>query len=174
MVEVRRIAADEWEVLRRTRIAALADAPGDATTTVERAQARDDRHWQESAMANASGPLQATFFAHDRGAQGVADDVVAEDVVGMVGAYANADGTVNLVGLWSAPGFRDVGVADALLDATADWARESGAARLRFWVVERNEHARRFYERHGFEATGSSMPYEPDPRISQLEMIRRL
>ncbi len=167
MVEVRRIAADEWEVLRRTRIAALADAPGDATTTVDRALARDDRHWEESAAANASGPLQATFFARDPAGS-------AEEVVGMVGAYANSDGTANLVGLWSAPGFRDVGVADALLDAAAAWARESGSVRLRFWVVERNEHARRFYERHGFEATGSSMPYEPDPRISQLEMIHPL
>lgn len=166
MVEVRRIKGDEWALLRRTRIAALADAPGDATTTVGRAMARDDRHWEDSAAANASGPLQATFFAeHPEG---------RDDVVGMVGAYANQDGTVNLVGLWSAAGFRDIGVADALLAATTDWARESGAKRLRIWVVERNEHARRYYERQGFEATGNAMPYEPDPRISQLEMVRPL
>ena len=167
MVAVRRIAADEWELLRETRIAALADAPGDATTTVARAVARDDGHWQDSAAANASGPLQATFFAVDPTSDSGA-------VVGMVGAYANQDGTVNLVGLWSAPGHRDVGVADALLDATAAWALESGAVRLRFWVVERNEHARQYYERQGFEATGNAMPYEPDPRISQLEMVRHL
>jgi GNAT superfamily N-acetyltransferase len=166
MVGVRRIGADDWKLLRETRIAALADAPGDATTTVARAVARDDRHWQDSAAANASGPLQATFFAVDPAPDG--------EVVGMVGAYANQDGTVNLVGLWSAPGHRDVGVADALLEAASDWARESGATRLRIWVVERNEHARQYYERQGFEATGNSMPYEPEPRISQLEMIRKL
>lgn len=170
MVAVRRIAADEWVLLRETRIAALADAPGDATTTVERALARDDRHWQDSAAANASGPLQATFFAVDPESQPGSES----GVVGMVGAYANQDGTVNLVGLWSAPGHRDVGVADALLDATAAWALEAGAVRLRFWVVERNEHARQYYERQGFEATGNAMPYEPDPRISQLEMVRQL
>jgi GNAT superfamily N-acetyltransferase len=166
MVAVRRIDADEWVLLRRTRIAALSDAPGDATTTVGRAMARDDRHWEDSAAANASGPLQATFFAEhpDSG----------DDVAGMVGAYANQDGTVNIIGLWSAVGFRDIGVADALLEATAAWARESGAVRLRIWVVERNEHARRYYERQGFEATGNAMPYEPDPRISQLEMVRAL
>jgi len=166
MVEVRRITADDGGLLRRTRIAALSDAPGDATTTVARAVARDDLHWEESAAANASGPLQATFFAEHPDQAG--------EVVGMVGAYANQDGTVNIVGLWSAEGFRDIGVADELLAATASWAQQSGAARLRIWVVERNEHARLFYERQGFEATGTSIPYEPDPRISQLEMIRPL
>lgn len=166
MVEVRRITADDGSLLRRTRIEALSDAPGDATTTVARAMARDDRHWEDSAAANASGPLQATFFAER--------PHHADEVAGMVGAYANQDGTVNVVGLWSAPGFRDIGVAEALLEATSEWARESGGTRLRIWVVERNEHARRFYERNGFEATGTAMPYEPDPRISQLEMIRPL
>lgn len=166
MVEVRRINPEDGGLLRRTRIAALSDAPGDATTTVTRAVARDDLHWEESAAANASGPLQATFFAQHP------DD--PDEVVGMVGAYANQDGTVNIVGLWSAVGFRDIGVADGLLAATAAWAQESGGGRLRIWVVERNEHARQYYERQGFEATGTAIPYEPDPRISQLEMIRPL
>lgn len=164
MVEVRRIAPSEGPTLRATRLAALADAPGEAATTLARAQAREDRHWEDAAAANASGPMQATYFAE-------APDGA---VVGMVGAYANQDGTANVVGLWSAPGHRDVGVGDALLDAAAAWAAGAGCGRLRAWVVERNEHARRFYERHGFEPTGASMPYEPDPRISQLEMVRRL
>ena len=166
MFEVRRISADDGSLLRQSRIAALADAPGEATTTAGRAAARDDRHWEESAAANASGPMQATFFAHTDDDPG--------SVVGMVGAYTNQDGTVNVVGLWSAPGFRDVGVADALLETTAEWARESSGTRMRIWVVDRNEHARRYYERQGFEATGNAMPYEPDPRICQLEMIRPL
>lgn len=45
-------------------------------------------------MANSSGPLQATFVVDGEGMAGA----------GMVGAYANRDGTVNVVGLWSAPG----------------------------------------------------------------------
>ena len=78
---------------------------------------------------------------------------------------------VNLVGLWSAPGYRDIGVASALIAAAAAWARSSGGRRLRFWVVERNEFARRFYEGEGFVATGTAMPYEPEPRIRQVEMV---
>lgn len=149
-------------VLKSVRLAALADAPGLATTTLARAEAHDDAHWTTSAVANASGPLQATFLAED-------DD--AEEPVGMVGAYANRGGSVNVVGLWSAPGHRDAGVADALLDAVADWARTNGDTRLRLWVVERNEFARAFYEDYGFLATGADMPYEPDPSIDQVEMV---
>jgi len=162
MPVVRRLRPDEGELLRATRLAALADAPGDATTTLARAEAHDADHWSEAAAANASGPLHATFFAD------VAD---REHPVGMVGAYANRDGAVNVVGLWSAPGFRDIGVADDLLDAVANWARDSGADRLRLWVVERNEFARRFYETQGFQATGAVMPYEPAPKMRQVEMI---
>lgn len=165
MSTVRRLAADEGPLLRATRLAALADAPGDATTTLARAEAHDADHWSASAAANSSGPLQATFLAE-------VDD--APEPVGMVGAYANRDGVVNLVGLWSAPGHRDVGVANDLLAAVAAWARSNGHHRLRLWVVERNEYARRFYEGEGFTATGTAMPYELDPRIRQCEMVKPL
>ncbi len=164
-LEVRRVTAADGPAMRATRLAALADAPGDSTTTVERTAAHGPDHWAESAAANASGPLQATFLVETAG---------AADPVGMVGAYANRDGVVNLVGLWAAPGFRDIGVAEALLDEVRRWAGESGARRLRFWLVERNEFARRFYEGRGFRPTGSAMPYEPDPSIRQVELVSDL
>lgn len=167
MFAVRRIRADEGARLRSIRLAALADAPGDATTTLARAEARPDDHWVEAAAANASGGLQATFFAEADGASG-------DEPVGMIGAYANESGIVNLVGLWSAPGHRDVGVAPALLNAVAAWASTIGADRLRMWVVERNEFAKAFYLNEGFEPTGASIPYELDPRLKQVAMVRRV
>jgi GNAT superfamily N-acetyltransferase len=167
---VRRIGAEDGPRLKAIRLAALADAPGDATTTLARAQAHDDGHWDEAASANATGGLQATFFAEVPGSDGGDHG----ELVGIVGAYANRNGGVNLVGLWSAPGFRDIGVASALLAAVAMWAVRSGAARLRLWVVERNEFARVFYEAEGFEPSGATMPWELDPRIRQREMVRQL
>ncbi|MCB0987267.1 MAG: GNAT family N-acetyltransferase [Microthrixaceae bacterium] len=160
MVEVRRIAGHEGELLRALRLASLADSPGDSTTSLRREEARGAEHWAEAAAANASGPLHATFVVED---------------AGLVGAYSNRDGTVNVVGLWSAPGHRDVGVASALLEAVARWAlREAGARRLRIWVVERNSYAMAFYEKEGFVATGCEIPYQPEPAIRQLEMVREL
>ncbi len=164
-LSVRRVVEGDGPVLRAIRLAALADAPGDSTTTVERTAAYGDDHWSEAAAANASGPVQATYFAHTGG---------GPEPVGMVGSYANRDGVVNLVGLWAAPGHRDVGVADALVDAVVAWASASGAKKIRYWLVERNEHARRFYEGVGFRATGATMPYEPHPAIRQVELVRDL
>ena len=163
-ITVRRIRPDDGPLLRSLRLAALADAPSEATTTLARAEAHDDDHWVEAAVANASGGLQATFIAEVDGPDGL-------EAVGLVGAYANRHGVANVVGLWSAPGFRDVGVASVLLAEVQAWAVDAGADRLRMWVVERNDFARRFYESQGFEATGTAMPYEPDPRIRQCEMV---
>lgn len=171
MFVVRRIRADEGPRLRAIRLAALADSPGDATTTLARAEARADDHWIEAATANASGGLQATFFAELADEDGT---VVDAEPVGLIGAYANESGIVNLVGLWSAPGHRDVGVAPALLAAVDDWARTIGADRLRMWVVERNEYAKAFYLNEGFEPTGATIPYELDPRLAQVAMVRPL
>ncbi len=151
--------------MRAARLAALADQPGESTTTVERTMALDEGHWADAAAGNASGALQATFFAD------AVDGAPADPAVGLIGAYLNRDGVANIVGLWSAPGFRDVGVAEALLDAVAGWTAASGGRRLRRWVLERNEHTRAFYERYGFVSTGGEMPFEPAPSLRQVEMV---
>lgn len=158
-VVVRRIAVDDGPLLRQVRLAAIADSPGVFTSTLEQAESHDAHHWESAAFANATGGTEATFFAEADGA-----------VVGMLGAYTMTGGIVTLVGLWSGPGYRDVGVADALLDSLGEWATRSGARQLRLWVLERNEHARRFYEGRGFVATGQTMPYELDSSILEMEM----
>lgn len=157
-------------------MAALEDEPRDASITLTRTARLSEDHWSDAAEANSAGGLQATFFAiasdyEGHPVAGVPTGRGDEWVVGLVGAYANQDGTVNLVGLWSAPGYRDVGVAESLLDAVRRWASEHGHHRLRRWVVARNEYAIAFYERTGFRATGATMPYEQDPRLEQVETV---
>ncbi|MEZ5140292.1 MAG: hypothetical protein R2711_16420 [Acidimicrobiales bacterium] len=77
--------------LRAIRLAALADAPGDATTTLARAEARSSEHWDEAALANASGGLQATFFAEPADEGGAVAD--GAEPIGLIGAYANESGS---------------------------------------------------------------------------------
>jgi len=163
MITVRRIAPDDGPLLRQVRLAAIADSPGTFLTTVQQAESRTDDQWAAAAAANAGGASQATFFAEVDGR-----------VVGMIGAYIMADGVATLVGLWSAPGHRAMGVADALVSAVSDWATRSGALQLRQWVVGRNAHALKFYADHGFTATGATMPYETDPALDQVELVRPL
>ena len=187
MFAVRRIRADEGLRLRSIRLAALADAPGDATTTLARAEARREDHWVEAAAANAFGGLQATFFAELADDDGTALD---GEPVGLIGAYANETGIVNPAGIFVASdttghipdekwaltfGVNVTGlylVASALLAAVAEWAVTIGADRLRMWVVERNEYAKAFYLNEGFEPTGATIPYELDPRLNQVAMLR--
>ena len=166
-MRIRRIEPADGVLLRRTRLRAIADQPGDTTATLGQTEALTDEHWARAAEANASGGTQATFFAVD-------DEADAGDAVGMVGSYVMGDRVATMVGLWSAPGYRDIGVGVALLDEVVAWATRSGAERLRMWVVERNEHSRRFYEQHGFVASGETMPYELDPRVTEVEMLRAL
>ncbi len=160
MAVTRRIAASDGDLLRRIRLNALADSPDAHTATLAQTESHDADHWARAAEANAAGASQATFFAEADG-----------EVIGMVGAYMLTGGVVTVVGLWSAPGYRAEGVADDLLDNVVTWATRGGASQLRLWVVERDDEARRFYDRRGFTASGETMPYEPDPTISEVEMI---
>jgi len=57
------------------------------------------------------------------------------------------------------------GLADALHDAAVAELRAQGIAQARLWTLERNARARRFYERHGWSADGTTrvVEYPPNP-----------
>ena len=114
--------------------------------------------WPRSGSA---GGDQATWFAEHGG-----------ESAGMINAYRTGDDTVTVTSLWAAPGHRHLGVADVLVGRALEWAEEHGAARVRLWVVERNDEARDFYRRWGFRPTGREIKYEPDPRMVEIELER--
>jgi ribosomal protein S18 acetylase RimI-like enzyme len=58
------------------------------------------------------------------------------------------------LGLGVAPAYRQRGIGTALLVATVDLAREQGIGALSLSVSERNDRARRLYERAGFVVVG--------------------
>jgi ribosomal protein S18 acetylase RimI-like enzyme len=79
-------------------------------------------------------------------------------VVGFVGLN---DGEVTH--LYVAPRAQNGGIGTALLDHV----KAQSAGELRLWVFQRNESARRFYERHGFRLVeltdgAANMEREPD------------
>ena len=57
------------------------------------------------------------------------------------------------------------GVAARLHDRAVEELRAAGVARARLWVLEENARARRFYERRGWRADGSTrvVPFPPQP-----------
>lgn len=158
-VATRRIRVDEGERLRQVRLDAIADSPGTFTTGLEAARARPQGAWDRVAEAHSHAADQATWFAEVDG-----------EIAGMISAFRTDDGAVTMTSLWSAPGHRRSGVADALVLTVRTWAREGNALEVRQWLVERNAHARAFHDALGFVPTGAERPYEPAPHIREVEL----
>jgi GNAT superfamily N-acetyltransferase len=70
-----------------------------------------------------------------------------------------------LDGLYVRPEAWGSGVASELHDRAVEAIRAAGHERARLWVLEENRRARRFYERHGWYADGTSrvVEFPPNP-----------
>jgi GNAT superfamily N-acetyltransferase len=72
------------------------------------------------------------------------------------------------------PSARGAGVGEALIGATADWAKARAHDSLVLWVTESNASARRLYDRCGFALTGERQPLPSDPTLPEVRMRRLL
>jgi GNAT superfamily N-acetyltransferase len=154
--------ADDWELTRGTRLAALGDAPSAFASTYAREAAFTEAQWRARIREDS-----VTYLARDSG--GPADGTVA----GMAGGILVYE-TPELVGMWVRPDRRGRGVGDALVEAVAAWAGERGYPALSLWVTKTNEPARRLYERLGFVATGEYQPLPSNPALAETRMRRAL
>jgi GNAT superfamily N-acetyltransferase len=70
-----------------------------------------------------------------------------------------------LDGLYVVPHVWDRGIGRELHDQVLDRLRELGSPRCHLWVLEANDRARRFYERHGWRENGETrvVPFPPNP-----------
>lgn len=143
-VVVIRVTEEDWRELRAVRLAALAEAPAAFGSNLRREQDFGEGQWR--AWPGSAG----LFIAR-----------VGGTPVGMA-AGVSGDSNVDrkLVGMWVDPGWRGRDVASGLVGSVVDWARSEGSERVRLWVADGNESARRLYERLGFVVTGDrkSMP----------------
>ncbi len=118
---------------------------------------------------------------HDRAVTYLAYLPGSAEPAGIAGVYLDAgdgdgDGSQRpeVVSVWVSPAARGQKVGEALMGATADWARRRGFAILHLWVTESNGPARRLYERCGFTLTGERQPLPSDPALSEVAMRRSL
>jgi GNAT superfamily N-acetyltransferase len=156
MVMVREVEADEWELLRDVRLAALSEAPDAFGSTYAREAPFTEEQWRGRLGSERS----VTFFAEaaDGGAP-----------AGLAGVYI-ADGEANLVSMWVRPSARSLGAGQALIAAAADWAKAREHGNLYLWVTETNTAARGLYERCGFIMTGKQQPLPSDPSLPEVQM----
>jgi len=155
LIDVKRVRADEWQVIRDVRLRALADAPEAFATTHAEAAARPDDWWRDWAERSAVDAGMAMFLAREGG-----------EPVGIGGVVGDQD-RFDVISMWTEPDHRGKGIASALLQAAVAFA---GNAPVFLSVTEGNDHARRLYERHGFAATGVSEPLRSNPRLAMHEL----
>jgi len=156
-VIVRAVQEQDWRQLREARLAALAEAPYAFASTLAREEAFTDQTWQERAGSG------RTFGAWADGA-----------ITGLATGFPEEPGPGwHLVGMWVAPERRGQGIADRLVGAVCDQARQAGAASVTLWVTDANDRARAFYRRLGFEPTGGRQqvrPEDPDQWEDELQV----
>jgi ribosomal protein S18 acetylase RimI-like enzyme len=164
MILVREITADDWELLRDVRLAALSEAPYAFASTYAREAAFTQDQWR----GRVSSERSVTFFARQEPGNAVLADRAP---AGLAGVYVE-DGAADLVSMWVRPAARGLGVGEALVEAAAAWARARDFGALFLWVTESNEPARRLYERCGFSPTGESQPLPSNPVLTEIQMSR--
>jgi ribosomal protein S18 acetylase RimI-like enzyme len=159
-ISVRRIGVDEWQLWRRLRLHALAEAP----------------YAFGSKLADWQGPGDTEARWRGR-LSDVPLNIIAErrkTAVGMTSATTpNPDGSVELLSMWVAPLARGHGVGDALVSAVIEWACQQQALRVALAVVEDNERAVALYHRHGFIDAGATISSSPGI-ATERNMIRAL
>jgi ribosomal protein S18 acetylase RimI-like enzyme len=142
MIEIRPLQPDQWELHKRLRLAALADAPSAFTTQLADAAARPDAEWATLTAQRASDPHGVTYFAYAHGEP----CAMAACVLTELGA--------EMLAVWVAPTHRRQGVGQALVDYARRWAQARGVDTLVVGVYADNVAAVRFYARVGFTPTG--------------------
>lgn len=164
---IRRLGPDDWEVSKRVRLAALAEAPYAFASTLERELGFDEQMWRQRLRSATAVTFLAWLDGEPAGtATGKVDD--PDDEFAVPGAW-------QLVGMWVDPRARGRGVAEALIDAVAGHVRAAGAAALVLWVTDVNDRARAFYRRLGFVPTGARQAVRPtEPEHTEEQMIRQL
>lgn len=139
-VSVRRIAPDQWQLLRDVRLRSLLDSPHAFGQRYDEASNTTDDEWQSTARASAEGSRRAWYIAFD-------DSGAA---LGVVQARRRPPAECLLFSMWVAPEARRLGVGSELVDAVGNWGRDWGAERVILWVLGTNESALRFYYKIGF------------------------
>jgi GNAT superfamily N-acetyltransferase len=148
---VRRLRADEWERWREFRLAMLEDAPYAFGTTLAEARAFTEQTWRDRAATMATSDGTVMYVAED-----------GEGWLASAGCYVE-DGVPNVFSVWTRPGARGNGHAEACVTAVVQWARANGETEIRLWATDGNDTAQRLYERLGFARNGNVQPLPSDP-----------
>jgi GNAT superfamily N-acetyltransferase len=146
-MEVRRARADEWEMLREIRLAALADSPDAFGSTLAEERDAGEARWRGWITGEGWAGAVATFVADDAG-----------PFLGMATGFRPDDrpDTGWLFAMWVRPERRSEGIGRQLVAAVAAWAGGFDVDQLLLHVTEGNDGVVRFYASCGFVGTSDA------------------
>jgi ribosomal protein S18 acetylase RimI-like enzyme len=156
--DIRRLSARDAQLLRTTRLGALADSPEAFGTTLAEAQGRSGEWWQRQASGRLGDRPCATWIAMDADGRGV----------GMLTGVEQAE-AVDVIQVWVAADRRGSGLVDELFGELFAWAPHP---RIDMAVAKSNARARSAYERLGFQVIGER-PGTPETEVEMTQERRR-
>lgn len=154
-MDIRATQKNDWQLLKRIRLAALQDTPTAFGVSYQAAAADSDARWQ----VRAAGERTRFWLALDEGRP-----------VGLVGAGFRDSARYELIAMWVEPAARGNGVADELVAAVKACAVELGLEALFLEVAPENTRAVQFYLRHGFVFLDEWEPIDSHPHILAQSM----
>jgi ribosomal protein S18 acetylase RimI-like enzyme len=160
---LRPLRADETDLHRRLRLAALRESPRAFGDKLEPLEKKSAAYWE--ALTQRVCSVDAMLLALD-----------GERAIGMI--YGLRDQHIRrgarLGGVWVDAAHRRGGAGRLLVDGIVGWARERGYVAARLWVGKQETAAIALYERAGFRFTGVERALEDQPSIAISEMHRSL
>jgi RimJ/RimL family protein N-acetyltransferase len=146
-VTLRPTREEDAAAYRALRLVALDAHPEVFGMDYATSAAQPIEHWQERMRSGAGGDRGVTYVAEAAG-----------ELIGMTVLVRNdltkTRHAGNIYGVFTHPDWRGTGVADGLLAACVEYARELGVRLLKLGVVTTNTSAIRLYLRHGFTVYG--------------------
>ena len=162
---VRQLGAEDVDIYREIRLAALQADPGAFASSYEREVKFDEARWRQRLTVGPDGRPIAVF----------AVEAERDQLLGTAGVvYTEHHPAPMLVAMWVRPSARGLGVGRKLIDATVDWARDRGESEIVLWVVRGNDAAIALYESCGFTATGNLDTVPDNSCAEELEMMRTI
>ena len=150
-MQLRALSPADWRLWREVRLRALEDSPDAFGASLAEWQSADETRWRQR--------LSDVPF-------NVVAQVGGEAVGQASGTHLDADKRAELISMFVAPVARGSGIADALVAAVLEYARETGAVAVRLSVRRNNARAIAMYKRAGFEVAA-----EPGDEPAEIAML---
>lgn len=162
---IRLLTADDVELYREIRLAALRTDPGAFGSNFDREAAFDEATWRRRLTVGPDGRPLAVFVDEVDNGEGGARAVGTAGIV-----YTEWDTEPMIIGMWVRPEARGLGAGRRLVEATVGWAVARNEPGVLLWVVKGNDPALALYRACGFTATGNTDTVPSNPDTEELEM----